>query len=201
VIEKKKLNNLYKDQRLSSSEIANRLDCSTSKVDYWLKKHSIEKRSVSEAIYAKNNPDGDPFEPASVESREEAFLYGMGLGLYWGEGTKSSEHAVRLGNTDPDLIKMFIRFLEQIYSIDKSELSFGLQIFGDLDKEKVLSFWCKELDADKDQFYKVTVTPKRGVGNYNTDTKTTHGVLTVYFNNTKLRDIVCKAIENPSLPE
>lgn len=183
---------------MSSKEISDELDCSVSKVNYWIRKHDIEKRSVSEAIYAKNNPDGDPFNKPSIESKEDAFLYGMGLGLYWGEGTKSSDHAVRLGNTDPDLIKMFIRFLKEIYNIDQEKLSFGLQIFGDMNKEETVQFWIDELEVSRDQFYKVIVTPERGVGNYNTKTK--HGVLTVYFNNTKLRDIVCKALIDPSLP-
>ena len=117
----------------------------------------------------------------------------MSVGLYWGEGTKSNKVSVRLSNSDPRLIKKFITFLTRMYHIDTSRLHFGLQIFGDMDKGKVLRFWMRTLNVSRKQFYKIIITPHRGVGNYRK--KTQHGVLTVYFNNRKLRDILCGAID------
>ena len=105
------LSTLYTDQKLSSAAIAKQLNCSVSKVNYWLNKHHIKKRSISDAIYAKHNPNGDPFVPAKIDSYAKAQLYGMGIGLYWGEGTKANKHSIRLGNSDPALIKMFMCFL------------------------------------------------------------------------------------------
>ncbi|MEX2369297.1 MAG: hypothetical protein WD552_02825 [Candidatus Paceibacterota bacterium] len=199
MLDKGKLENLYQKEKLSSKEIAKEFRCSVSKVNYWLEKHGIQKRSISEAIYVKNNPNGDPFSKPVVKSKEDAFLYGLGLGLYWGEGTKSSKHAVRLGNTDPELIKSFMHFLKKIYNIDERKLQFGLQIFSDMKKSDALKFWVEYLDVSPDQFYKVIITPSRGLGSYNK--KIQHGVLTVHFNNIKLRDIVCEALSDPSLPE
>lgn len=198
MLDKSQLEKLYAKEKLSSKEISQKFKCSVSKVNYWLKKHKIPKRTLSEAIYVKKNPDGDPFSESSVSTKEEAFLYGMGLGLYWGEGNKRNKHSVRLGNTDPELIKMFLRFLKTVYSINEDRLQFGLQIFGDMNKENALNFWKNELGVSEDQFYKVTITPERGVGNYNK--KTEYGVLTIYFNNMKLRDILCSALDDPSLP-
>lgn len=72
------------------SEIAEQLECSLSRVKYWITRHSIETRSISDAAYIKHNPKGDPFVIKTPQNRFELILYGLGLGLYWGEGTKAS---------------------------------------------------------------------------------------------------------------
>src|SRR5690348_8430619 len=102
----------YLQKQKSSHEIAKLLACSEHKVNYWLTKHNIRKRSISDAVYLKCNPNGDPFSIRKPKNSEEWFLFGLGVGLYWGEGTKRSVSSVRLGNTDPALIKKFLEFLD-----------------------------------------------------------------------------------------
>ncbi|MBI4032914.1 MAG: hypothetical protein HY377_00095, partial [Candidatus Blackburnbacteria bacterium] len=51
-------------------------------------KHRIKRREWSEATYVYSNPDGDPFRLARKLTLSELFLKGLGLGLFWGEGTK-----------------------------------------------------------------------------------------------------------------
>lgn len=188
------LNDLYIHQGLAVPAIARKLKCSDHKVNYWLSKFSIPKRSISDALYKKWNPRGDPFSVQRPKTIGEGILYGLGVGLYWGEGTKASKSSIKLGNTDPALIQKFIEFLLTFYRIDKKRLRFGLQIFGDMGVEKSVRYWMRALLVSRKQFYpKITVTPHRGVGNYRK--KTEYGVLTVYFNNVKLRDILCSAIQ------
>lgn len=193
VISQKLLEKEYLENKHSAAEIADSLDCSENKVNYWLRKYKIPKRTVSEAIYVKNNPDGDPFSQKQLHKKEQFFLYGLGLGLYWGEGTKSNQHTVRLGNTDPRLVKKFLEFLVECFEIDERKLHFGLQIFSDMNPRKAKAFWIKKLGVSGSQFQKVIVTPARSVGTYRN--KTEHGVLTVHFNNKKLRDIIIDEIE------
>jgi len=194
MIKKKYLTKEYIRKGRSVSDIAIELKCSQSKVTYWIQKHNINKRSISDALYLKNNPNGDPFNFQKPCRKEEWFLYGMGLGLFWGEGNKANKQSVRLGNTDPELIGYFIKFLTEIYEIDKSRLRFGIQIFSDVSKEESLNFWMKKLDAPKNKFQGIVVTPSRKKGTYRNRNK--HGVLTVYFSNTKLRDIIVGAIDD-----
>lgn len=184
----------YLECKRSVADIAEELDCSQNKVNYWLSKHQISKRSISEAIYQKANPDGDPFKPKKLQSHEEWFLYGLGLGLYWGEGTKSNQHAVRLGNTDPGLVKAFLSFLKEIYNIETTKLQFGVQIFNDIDPEESLVYWMKMLHVNRSQFYKPTISPSQSAGTYKKKAK--YGVLTIYFHNKKLRDIIVGAIDD-----
>lgn len=198
MISKSVLIDLYTKQKLSVSGIATSLECSQSKVNYWLATHKIPKRSISDALYQKWNPSGDPFLIHKPGSIREAVSYGIGIGLYWGEGTKSNKGSIRLGNTDPRMIKKFIDFLVTFYGIDRKRLRFGLQIFGDMDEKRAVHFWTRTLNVPRSQFHeKIIVTPHRGIGNYRK--KTQYGVVTVYFNNRKLRDIICGAIDEESL--
>lgn len=187
------LRGLYLNKLLSSKEISQKVGCSVTKIDYWLRKFGIPKRHISEAVYIRKNPKGDPFSFKQPKSVEDAFLYGLGLGLYWGEGTKSNKSSVRIGNSDPKLIKVFMNFLSNIYKIDESKLRFGLQIFSDSSSERILTEWQRKLGVSRKQFYKVIVTPSRGGGTYKNKAK--YGVLTLYLNNTKLRNLICEAIE------
>lgn len=188
------LRHLYLGKGLSVPVIAQRIGCSEHKVNYWLSKFDIPKRSISDALYKKWNPRGDPFFVQKPKTVEDGVLYGLGVGLYWGEGTKASKSSIKLSNTDPKLMRTFITFLQKFYQIDKKRLRFGLQVFGDMNNESTIRYWTRTLGISRGQLYpKVIVTPYRGVGNYRKKTK--YGVLTVYFNNTKLRDILCNAIE------
>lgn len=193
MIDKNLLIHLYKEKKLSMQEIADKLGYSANKVNYWMDKYEIGRRTISEGTYMKLNPSGDPFRVCKPRTLEEAVLHGIGLGLYWGEGNKANMHSIRLGNTDPRLVQTFIRFLEQAYGIKKEKLKFGLQVFSDMAEQEVLHFWQKNLKVQQKQFMKVVITPSRGIGTY--QRKIRHGVLTVYFNNRKLRDILCGEIE------
>jgi hypothetical protein len=193
MIYKEKLNDLYTKQKLSMKDISVLLKCSQNQVDYWMKKHNIKRRSISEGVYIKNNPKGDPFLFRGPEVKKDSILYGVGLGLYWGEGTKANKNSIRLGNTDPDLILTFIEFLKVCFSIDKKDLRFGLQIFSEMSEKEALDFWCAFLDVSKKQFMKTVITISNKKGTYTHKIK--HGVLTVYFNNTKARNQLCSLIE------
>lgn len=192
MIEKQSLEQLYLKDKLSMIEIAAQLDCSVHKVVYWMDRHHMKRRTISDAIYLKNNPNGDPFCIKPIKSRADAKLLGLGLGLYWGEGTKANKYAVRLGNTDPALLNMFIRFLVELFGVDKKHLHFGLQIFTDIDTKVALEYWTDELGVNPSQFYKPTVTKSGSIGSYHQ--KSIYGVVTVYFHNKKLRDILVEML-------
>lgn len=168
------------------AQIAEELNCSVHRVSYWMQKYGIERRNISDAIYTKHNPEGDPFFIKDIVTTDEAILMGMGIGLFWGEGNKADKYSVRLGNTDPALMKTFIRFLTDMCGVKKEKMKFSLQIFSDVSPEETIKFWSKELEVKQSQFYKITVTISGSIGTYKTKNK--HGVLQVYVHNKKLRD-------------
>ena len=97
-------------------------------------------------------------------------------------------------NTDPRLLKMFIEFLEKVFSIDRDKLRFGLQIFNDISKNRALHYWIDELKVNRSQFYKIMISKVRGKGTYKY--KSENGVVIIYFNNIKLKRIICGMIDN-----
>lgn len=187
------LHRLYVEEGKSAPQIAGSLHCSDNKINYWLGKYGIKKRSISEAVYRRKNPSGDPFSVQEPASAEDAFLCGLGLGLYWGEGAKRGDGGVRLTNTDPRLILKFMDFIERMCGVKRESLRFSLQLFGDMSPEKTLQYWVKELRVEAKQFYRPVISELRGKGTY--WHKSRHGVVIVYFNNVRLKAILCEMID------
>ena len=196
MLTKKYLQKLYVEEQKSMKEIAEKLGCSVNRIHYWMIKHRFPRRSLRDAIYRKHHPQGDPFKYVPPRTAKDKMLFGMGMGLYWGEGTKANKHAVRLGNTDPELLKMFQKFLMRFFQIPREDFRFGLQLFTDINPKKALDFWTKELKIDKRQFYKITVTPSGSLGTYRK--KSPYGVVTLYYNNYKVRDHLIKFLDTLS---
>jgi hypothetical protein len=176
----------------SMADIAKQLHCSIHKVVYWMDKYNITRRTRSEASYLQQNPTGDPFSIKLELSKEETFLYGLGLGIYWGEGEKVSKHAIRVANTDPYVIKTFVLFLFNICGVEKRKLSYSIVCFNDSDPDKVKSYWANELKTDKENFGKIVQIPMQGKGTYKR--KSQYGVCTATVSNIKLKTWILEEI-------
>ncbi|MBI3589129.1 MAG: hypothetical protein HY093_01810 [Candidatus Liptonbacteria bacterium] len=192
ILTKEKLEDLYLKNKLSVPVIAQKLGCSEHKINYWLGKHNILKRTISEAVYLKYNPKGDPFKFNPPITAEDHELFGMGVGLYWGEGNKANKNIVKLGNSDSELLKVFIQFLIKFFNIKKQDLRFHLHIFTDINLRKAKGFWIYELGIKENQIYKPTITQTGKLGTYRH--KSQYGVMTVYYANTKLRNLIVNLI-------
>ncbi len=194
MIDKTYLKNEYLVKGRSMQMIADSLGCSLNKVQYWLKSHNIKIRNRSEANYKRNNPKGDPFSIVLKKNPGSRYLLGMGLGLWWGEGYKKNRYAVRLGNTDPELIRMFIKFLKEVCGVLPEKIRFGLQIFNDVDEKEALNYWINKLKVTKRSFFpKVVVSKSVNKGSYKNKAK--YGVCTVYVSNVKLKSALDNLLE------
>jgi len=74
--------------------------------------------------------------------------------LYWAEGSKVD---LRISNTDPMLIKVFLNFLRDVFKIDESRLTLNVRIYEDLDKEKCVKYWLGITNIPRSQVISVTV--------------------------------------------
>jgi len=174
-------------------EISSKIGVKYNKIVYWMRKYGILRRSRSEAIYIKLNPKGDPFKIKNKLNKDESFLKGLGLGLYWGEGNKANKTAVRLGNSDPKLIKLFRYFLIKICGVKKEKFKYNLLLFNDANKKKAVNFWEKELGSPTIRIGSITALKPRGKGNYKNKSMT--GVLMIEFNNIKLKKEIDKMLK------
>jgi len=84
-------------------------------------------------------------------------LFVAGLMLYWGEGDSKPKNETRLSNTDPRMIKLFYKFLQEICKIPKKEIRACLLLYPDLCEEKCKNFWHKTTGIPLSQFNKSSV--------------------------------------------
>lgn len=194
ILKRDVLLDLYERKSMSMMEISKHLGCSHHKVAYWMGEYKIKRRTIGDAVYLRSNPNGDPFNIKTPKTAEELVLFGLGVGLYWGEGNKAHQNAVRLGNSDPELLKLYILFLTKLCRVKKEALKFDLQIFSDINVDSALNYWTRELNVKSEQFFKPRVTISGSIGTYKKKSK--YGVVTIYFGNTKLRNIVVEQISD-----
>lgn len=177
----------------SMQDISRQLNCSVHKVVYWMDKYDLKRRTRSEATYIKANPSGDPFKIKIKLSPREKTLYGLGLGIYWGEGNKVTPHAVSVSNTDSKIIKVFIRFLEIICNVRKDKIKYSLVCFNNSNLQEVAGYWSEQLSVNFQEFGKIVQIPPQGKGTYRN--KSGYGVCAVRVNNIKLKSWIMSEID------
>ncbi|MCX6789138.1 MAG: hypothetical protein NTZ42_00805 [Candidatus Gribaldobacteria bacterium] len=186
MLEKEQLEELY-SSGLSMQEIADKEKLSYPSVRYWMQQLGIQRRSWSDATYAKRNLDGDPFSIKELRSVDDLKLFHTAIGLYLGEGDKKSKHHVNIANTNPYILKIFLRFLREICGANECKISAALNIFNDVDLKKAISYWIGEVGIRREQLRTITVRESRG-GSYKN--KSEYGTLSIYFSNIKLKKII-----------
>lgn len=146
-------------------QIATQLGCSIHKVAYWMEQYGLVRRGWSEATYIYRNPDGDPFAIKMPETPEEWKLFGVGIGLYMGEGAKTGFN-VSLSNSDPGIHRTFINFLKKLCGVDKAALRADLNIYDDCDVDEALQWWSNQIGLNPEQFATPYIRKAYKAGSY-----------------------------------
>lgn len=164
-------------QGKSYSEIKDVLGVSKSTLHYWLREYPLSdeqiralrdwnprrienfrktmqrKRSARrEAVYQRVKKD--------IGRLSKKNLFIAGFFLYWGEGIKAGDASVGLANTDPAMMKRFIRWLE-ILGVARKKLRVSLHLYSDMDIEKYQDFWASTLGIPRGQFRKPYIKESR----------------------------------------
>lgn len=176
----------------SAKEVAKEMGFSENKVNYWLNKLGIKKRSISDAIYLKANRDGDPFKVDLNVEINNPILYGLGVGLYSGEGEKVSRHHVRVANGDFRVILSFRRFLREVCKLREEKIRYSIVCFNDSNTAEVERYWLKKLELKGKVFGKIVQVPSQGRGTYRR--KSVNGVCTITVSNVKLKSWIMEQI-------
>ena len=191
---------------LSYSEILKKISVAKSTLSLWLrsvglarkqKQRLTEKRLAAalrgsikkreQRIATTNEIKTKARNEIGKLSNRELWL--TGVALYWAEGTKQKEHnvsqKVKFSNTDPIMIKVFLRWLQNICGIPKSEISFRISLHETaINKlDKVQKYWAKITGLPINNFQKIDWKKHR----INTKRKNTgekyFGLLNVYIRN------------------
>lgn len=173
-------------------EIGQELKFSVHKITYWMTKYKLPKRSRSQAAYVKQNPNGDPFLIKTVLNQQENKLFGLGLGIYWGEGSKSTIHSVSVANTDPNLLLAFRKFLTQICQVTPFKIKYSIVCFNDTSTQTASRYWSQHLRVSPKKFGKIVKIPQQGKGTYKK--KSQYGVCSIHVSNIKLKQWIMEQI-------
>ncbi|MBI2588928.1 hypothetical protein HYW35_01840 [Candidatus Saccharibacteria bacterium] len=83
-------------------------------------------------------------------------LWLLGLGLYIGEGSKTTE-SIRIINSDPAIIITGIRWLREICNLPLNNIVIRLHIYPDTNKQEAIKFWRSITDIPKKNFRNPTI--------------------------------------------
>ena len=90
-------------------------------------------------------------------------IFMIGIILYWAEGYKKSivyggrertHHPVSLTNSDPDIIKIFLRFLRAYCHVPENKIKAGLRIFQHQNGNELLKYWQQKTKIPQKNFNK-----------------------------------------------
>lgn len=90
-------------------------------------------------------------------SRRDLFM--IGLALYWGEGYKKGNDELGFTNSDPGIVRGFIRWLAEIYAIRKTDLILRLSI-NQQHRHRISSvrkYWATVTGVPESQFSKASL--------------------------------------------
>ena len=89
-------------------------------------------------------------------------LFIMGVALYWAEGYKRpvrrrgrevTHHVVSLTNSDPVLVKIFLRFLRQWCKVPKEKIKASVRVFPRQSMEKLQYYWERQTGLGRKNFF------------------------------------------------
>ncbi len=119
------------------------------------------KQQTLLAVAKANNIRTEASKKIGALSKRELLI--LGTGLYWGEGYKrpiikngkvKSYHPVSLSNSDPLLIKIFLKFLRETCKTEEKKIRAGLRIYQHQNAEQLLQFWSKLTKIPTERFEK-----------------------------------------------
>lgn len=200
--EKQEEARLLRSQGLSIKEIAQQLRVTKSSVSVWVRdvlltieqKKRLAKNGVSYAVVEQRRRTRLENEKARKELiMEDAAkevgsavaddLKYLGAMLYWAEGGKT-QSMVRFTNSDPEMIKLMMRFFREICEVSEEKFKGYIHIHPHLDYKKAEQYWSLLTSIPLTQFFKTYRIPNKS--SQNKRQTLPYGTLDIYVCDVKL---------------
>ena len=208
-IERKEAVLMREAQGLSVRAIAQKLGVSKGTVSLWVRGIPLsdkqikalrdsQARGVAISAQRKTENARARHKQQQKEGREQARrgdpLHAAGCMLYWGEGNKG-RCAIRLSNSDPELVKLFVDFLRSCYNVPSAKIRVNCLMHSNNSKgtDYIEKFWLKKLGLPRESLLKTTVIQSKTVEHYKD--KIPYGVCRVTVHNTEITQNVLGAIQ------
>jgi hypothetical protein len=160
-VSKSTLSSWFKDLVLSDAALKRLQARVTMGVENGLLRHN-KLQTVKAVKRASLHREAGAREITELTEKE---LILVGTALYWAEGFKRlktrdgkerTAHPIRLVNADPDMIKLFIRFLQKSLGVESSEIFLTMRLYDHINKERAFKYWMDVTGLPGDNFRKVT---------------------------------------------
>jgi Putative ATPase subunit of terminase (gpP-like) len=164
-VEQRERARVLRAQAWTLAEIAAELGVARSSVSIWCRDVEFDAKPRNRGTGAGRKPHRqqqakhEQIERLRVEaltrigSLSDRDLLIAGVSLHAGEGAKTST-SVKFANSDPRMIRLFLRFLRSFFAIDESRLRMKLYLHEGLDLDKAVAFWSGLTGIPTGQFTK-----------------------------------------------
>jgi len=164
-----------------------------------VRKKSLEgllKRNKNQtALAIKRNTNIQSKASKEIDSISKKNLLFIGTTLYWAEGYKRpiirngrevTYHSVSLTNSDPDLIKIYLRFLKEICKVPENKINADIRIFEHQNADNLLKYWEKITGIKKEKFGKIYYGVSKSSLGKRPFNRLQYGTIQIRVNDTKL---------------
>lgn len=166
----------------SYSAIREKLNVSKSTLSNWLRDFPLSREHVNE-LRALSPKRIEKFRNTMRLKREKRLKYvydGLqkslgklnkrevliaGFFLYWGEGGKTKPYSITLTNTDPYMIKFYLKWLKRL-KVSFHKVKIRLYLYSDMNLQEEIKFWSRITSLQAGQFLPVVVKETRAKRNY-----------------------------------
>ena len=175
------IRHLYLDKHHTVNETARKLGVSVWRLYAVMDSVGIKRRSYSDAGYLSYG-DKPRFSIKKKLTVSDEKLKVAGTMLYWAEGTLKGG-TVDFANSDPRMVKIFLKFLRKICGVKEDRLRIYLYTYSYLDLDGVKKFWRDVTNISIKQFTKPYI--REGHPNLS-KRKLAHGLVHVRYNDKRL---------------
>lgn len=203
------------EKEFSYNAIRKQIGVAKSTLSGWLKNFPLSKEKILELrkkAWKNNEAKIEMFRATMREKREQKMeaiyavyrkklnklpkeaLFTAGLTLYLAEGSKRDYSRLVLANTDPNVIKFFIKWLNDFFAVPREKMKAQLHLYENMNIQKEVEFWKKELNFNNEQFFKNQVR-KLQKSSFSYRESFRHGTCSIYFGSVEKKTHVMMAIK------
>lgn len=93
----------------------------------------LQDKSISEQLVAEKEIKRIDYDRLKI----------IGICLYWAEGYKKGRWGVVFSNSDPNMIKVMMKFFLSVCLVDKNKIKGQVQIHKNITTKEANKYWCK----------------------------------------------------------
>lgn len=212
--EKEKARDLRSKNGLPIKEISKILNVAKSTVSLWVRdialseeqhnslrlKNPIYNRQLNGRLNKTKKHAllrGEYRKDGIKKACENNILHAIGCMLYWGEGSKSDRYSVGMANSDPYLLKLFKKFLNECYDVKDSDITLHIHCHTNsiIEISDIEKYWINMLSLSPSNLRKTIVN---NISKYSKRKRTNnlkYGTCHLNVHNVKIKQSIIGAIE------